>query len=62
MYAMKRLLIAVTLCAVLSPRVGADGVAIYVRAGGDLQAAIDRARPGDRILLERGRRLPVRLP
>lgn len=51
---MKRLLIAVTLCAVLSPRVGADGVAIYVRAGGDLQAAIDRARPGDRILLEPG--------
>lgn len=31
-----------------------DGATITVRAGGDLQAALDRARPGDTILLEAG--------
>ncbi|NNE66291.1 MAG: hypothetical protein HKN33_06970 [Pyrinomonadaceae bacterium] len=42
-------------------RIGKD---IYVRAGGDLQAALHRAQPGDRILLQAGAefRGPYTLP
>src|SRR5512146_2106303 len=41
-----------------------SGHAIHVATGGDLQAAIDKAQPGDRIVLERGAiyRGPFRLP
>jgi hypothetical protein len=44
--------------------VAATGQVIHVAAGGDLQAAIDKARPGDRITLDRGAtyRGPFRLP
>jgi hypothetical protein len=40
------------------------GQVIHVPAGGNLQAAIDKARPGDRLTLERGAtyRGPFRLP
>jgi hypothetical protein len=42
----------------------ASAASHYVAAGGDLQAAIDAAQPGDEILLERGGRYvgPFRLP
>jgi hypothetical protein len=44
--------------------VAANGHVIHVAAGGDLQAAIDKAQPGDRITLDRGvtYRGPFRLP
>jgi hypothetical protein len=44
--------------------VAATGQVIHVAAGGDLQAAIDKAQPGDRITLDRGAtyRGPFRLP
>jgi hypothetical protein len=44
--------------------VGASGRVIHVAAGGDLQAAIDKAQPGDTITLDRGAtyRGPFRLP
>ena len=42
----------------------ANGHVLHVAAGGDLQAAIDKAQPGDRITLDRGAtyRGPFRLP
>jgi hypothetical protein len=41
-----------------------NGHVLHVAAGGDLQAAIDKAQPGDRITLDRGAtyRGPFRLP
>ena len=37
-----------------SGQIEASGSTIYVKSGGDLQAAFDRAKPGDTIVLEAG--------
>lgn len=50
----KKFLVGLCLCAsVLLPRIG-DAATLTVNAGGDLQAAIDAAQPGDTILIAAG--------
>ena len=49
-----RQFLAILLLLPLAPVAGGAAAPIHVAAGEDLQAAIDRARPGDEILLEPG--------